>query len=439
MADRYVWSGATGAADGTTWADAYTTLAAAAAVDTAGDNIYVAQDHSESTAGTTVFALAGTMASPTRILCANRAAEPPTAQANTGVIASTSTSTLAFTAACYVLDGLVFDIANSTGTPGFNGGGAANITALIRNTEIRLVGTNIGGRLDLATAAGARITYENVGVRFANAGQAMRSANGVQFFWNGGSLLSGGTSPTTLIIPSGPANLYIRGLDLSNASAGINLITAGNSVRSVWQNCRLPASWSGAFVTGTIGNYTERYEFYNCDSADTNYRIYVRDYSGTLDQETTIVRTGGASDGTTPLSWRIVTTANAKETPVPFVTPPISVWNETVGSSVTATVEIIHDSVTDLTDAEVWVEVEYLGTSGFPLSSTITDQRSDILGSAANQATSAASWATTGMTNPNEQKLSVTFTPQEKGFITARVFVGKASYTLYVDPEITVT
>jgi hypothetical protein len=34
--------------------------------------------------------------------------------------------------------------------------------------------------------------------------------------------------------------------------------------------------------------------------------------------------------------------------------------------------------------------------------------------------------------------LSVTFTPQMKGFFIARVVVAKPSYTVYVDPVLTV-
>jgi hypothetical protein len=43
------------------------------------------------------------------------------------------------------------------------------------------------------------------------------------------------------------------------------------------------------------------------------------------------------------------------------------------------------------------------------------------------------------MSNPNEQKLSVTFTPQEKGVIHATIRVAKASYTVYVDPLLQVS
>jgi len=113
-------------------------------------------------------------------------------------------------------------------------------------------------------------------------------------------------------------------------------------------------------------------------------------------------------------------------------------WNETVGSAITATIEIVHDSVTNITDQQIWMEVQYLGTSGTPLALFVDDAAADYITAAADQADSSASWTTTGLTNPNTQKLVVTFTPQEIGIIRCRVVLAKPSYTIYVDPLLTV-
>jgi hypothetical protein len=43
------------------------------------------------------------------------------------------------------------------------------------------------------------------------------------------------------------------------------------------------------------------------------------------------------------------------------------------------------------------------------------------------------------LTNPNAQKLAVTFTPQQAGYIHCRVMVAKASATYYVDPMATLS
>ena len=43
------------------------------------------------------------------------------------------------------------------------------------------------------------------------------------------------------------------------------------------------------------------------------------------------------------------------------------------------------------------------------------------------------------MSNPNKQKLSVTFTPQQIGTIKCRVCLAKTSKTVYVDPIATLS
>jgi hypothetical protein len=229
----------------------------------------------------------------------------------------------------------------------------------------------------------------------------------------------------------------VEGLDLSEFSSSLNIASAVGSARLIIRNCKLPASWAGSLYTGTkIAG--ARIEMHNCDSADTNYHMQIEDFCGAIVTETTIVRTGGASDGTTPISWKMASNSTAEYPLLTLDTPEIVVWNSTVGSSITVTVETVTDNVT-LTDAECWLEVQYLGTSGRPLSTVITDAKADVLASAANQTSSSETWTTTGLTTPTKQALSVTFTPQEAGYLHAVVRLAKASATVYVDPELTVT
>lgn len=176
----------------------------------------------------------------------------------------------------------------------------------------------------------------------------------------------------------------------------------------------------------------------NCDSADTHYTYRKHAQLGTIRDETTIVRTGGQDVDGTGISLKMVTNANAEFPMLTLDTFELQKEVTSVGSSVTATVEFLHDSVTALTDAEIWLDIQYLGTSGLPISSFISDGISVVVAPAA-QASSSETWTTTGMTNPNKQKLSVTFTPQEAGMIIATVRLAKASYTVYVDPKITLS
>jgi hypothetical protein len=114
-------------------------------------------------------------------------------------------------------------------------------------------------------------------------------------------------------------------------------------------------------------------------------------------------------------------------------TDEILVWNETVGSPVTIHCHTVTDGVT-LTDADCWLEVQSLSTSGFPVSSFVSDS-AGVLASASNQDSSTETWTTTGLTSPIRQRLSVTVTPQEKGWISAVVRVVRPSTTIYVCPK----
>lgn len=430
--------------NGTTWALAKATLAGAAAIDAAGDTIYVSDNHAESNGATQNIALAGTLASPVKVLCADDAAEPPTASATTATAATTGAFGFAFTGTGYVR-GIAF-----TAGSGSNGGsGEANIRMNQSSTSATLVfencdfilGTTATSQQIVVGSSGDNVAHAtrwvNCDVKFANASQNI-SIRRTFFQWDGGSLLSGGTSPTTLFSASAAhSSCQISGLDLTNAGQSINLFAAGVNGRRVIRNSKLPANWNGSLASGTFVS-GERVEMYNCDSADTNYRIWIEDYAGDLYSETTIVRSGGATDGTTPISWKLVSTANA-EFPLPtFDTPEIVRWNDTTGSAITVTVEIVTDNVT-LKDDEIWLEVQYLGTSTRPLSTFASDCKTDPIPAGVNQTTSSVTWTTTGLTTPTKQKLSVAFTPQEKGFIHAVVKLARASTTVYVDPVLTVT
>jgi hypothetical protein len=93
MAVYYVYSGAAGSNNGSSWVNAFTTLTTAFATEVAGDTLYVAHDHAESTAGSITLTSSGTSSNPTKVVCVNRSGSVPpvsadrmaTAQATTGL------------------------------------------------------------------------------------------------------------------------------------------------------------------------------------------------------------------------------------------------------------------------------------------------------------------------------------------------------------------
>jgi len=450
VANIYVRSSDGNDADnGSTWALAKALLQGAAAIDAAGDDIFLASSHSQSTAGTLTLAFAGTPWNPVRALSVNDSAEPPTALLAGASIVTTGASDLTITGSAYL-----WGLTLSAGSGAVNADlklndiGAGDNRQVYENCTLRQGGTGPSARLVIGANASSNsdpnwTKWINCTARFARAAGGILAQCG-HFIWEGGGIEAGGTALTTaLFLPpvSGRPNIVTMiGVDLTELGAACSIFTASASGLQLctMMNCKLPASWSGTLVTGTK-KAQGRYSMYNCDNADTNYRLWIEDFSGAIRDETTIVKTGGASDGTTPIAWKMTTDSNANEAVSPLISDPIPVWIDSTGASKTVEVDFVHDGATALQDDEVWMEVEYLGTSGYPISSKATCKRASVLTSPADHASSSATWTTTGLGTPNKQKLSVSFTPAEKGVAFIRIFHGKPSQTIYVDPKPTVS
>ena len=104
--------------------------------------------------------------------------------------------------------------------------------------------------------------------------------------------------------------------------------------------------------------------------------------SGALDQETTIVRTGGASDGTTPIS--LEGRHDGQLQLFAAVRMPADRDLERrhrLGR--TATVEGIWGGGAVPNDDDVWLDVEYLGDASSPQGSFVNDGKANLLTTAA--------------------------------------------------------
>lgn len=448
MANLYVRSTDGSDADnGTTWALAKATLAGAAAIDAAGDVIYVSQAHSESTGSAISFTFAGTLAAPVKVICGNDAAEPPTAVSDAGVVATSGGSSITIAGIAYIY-GLTFRASANNGGANISISPTGDGFLELEQCLLHLNSTNSGNTITIGNNTGAeKVTFVDTEIKFNNTGQGI-AVNSCHFEIIGGAIASGSTALTSGFIRNSATargfDVLVSGTDLSNLGSASYLAKPGQAAsKIVFRNCRLPASWTGGLVTAAVTYAGCRVEMHNCDSTDTNYRLWIEEYAGSIVSDTGVYNDAGASDGTTRLSWKMVSSANVKYPLTYLVSPEIVRWNETTGSAITCTVEIVHNSQGSgtngvLNNDECWLEVMYLGTAGYPLGTWITDCKADVLATAAAQDTSSAAW-TGDSSGWDTQKLAVTFTPQEKGFIHARIVVAKASATVYVDPLITVT
>jgi hypothetical protein len=443
MAVYYVKSGATGAANGSTWADAYTTLGAAVAVATNADTIYVSQAHSDNAGGTFSFPATPGL----KVICANDSAQPPTSVATGGSTAVPSSAGLLING-CVFIYGLTF--LGNAGTSGANaialGGNNAGPNYVQLDTcrlEVRGTNTTIGVFTGVSPASNSfqesEVHLKDCVLKFQNTSQGVipRCAH-VTF--EVVSFDATGAAPAQAIrcraLNQGAGRFLWSGGDISHVGTALVESEAANEAQDItFVNCRIPSG--AALVSGTVRPGGPKVRMHNCDSGATNYRSAQTDFTGSTLSETTIVKTGGASDGETPLSWRMVSTASAV-IGAELISPAIAVWNDDTGSPLTIEVDVLTDGIT-LTDQEIWLKVQYLGSASYPTGFFLSDRNADLLASGVAQASSAATWTTTGLSSPVAQKLSVTVTPQMKGFIQATVHLAKPSTTVYLDPKLTVT
>lgn len=439
MASYYVWSGATGTGTGASWANAFTTLVTAFVTEVAGDTLYVAHDHVESAANLTL-ASSGSVSNPTKVICVNRAGSVPPVSADrraTATASSTTNSNLTITG-CTHYDGIIF-------TAGAGSSSSANLGLLdtdlhwlrFDNCSLRL-GITAGASAiffgGFASTLGATyVELNNTTISCAATTHLIRIGSTIRWRNTPSALL--GTIPSTIFTPvfRQGGSVDCAGIDLSAAGSGKTICSAasqGQSNRFKFLDCKLDAAVTRS--TSFSGNV--EVDFVRSGASGVNYTVYSQRITGTLTEETIIVRTGGASDGTTTLAWKIVTTSNSFYS-LPFECPPIAIWNDTTGSSVTATVEGIWGGGAVPNDDDVWIDVEYLGDAASPQASFVNDGKADLLATAAGQTTSSATWG--GSTT--KFKLNVSFTAQQKGWIYCRVKCAKASSTFYVDPLVTLT
>jgi hypothetical protein len=177
-----------------------------------------------------------------------------------------------------------------------------------------------------------------------------------------------------------------------------------------------------------------------CDSGATAYKSARYQYEGTETTEPSITRVGGASDPTGQAqSRKIVTTANSQWLR-PFKAEPYAIWNPTTGANVTVTVYGTINAGALPNNDDIWLEVEYLGSSASPLGTIVMTTKSNLLAANAAVASDASTWNGGGSgAGWSPFKLTTTLSapqPGMAGYLNARVRAAKASTTFYLDPKV---
>lgn len=398
----------------TLWADATIDLNRSAANESAGDRINFSQAHSETGAVAIAVTLTGTQTLPVLLVAGNDAAAPPTAEA-TAIITTTVGSAITFTGTYFKLKNFTINCGSAANTATLILNNAAGGNAAYENCAFKLPNTSATSAIRPFGNTACRTVWKNCDVSFGHASHGIAPLSHGEFVWDGGSILSGGTAPTTLFIGSASSAFFtyrLNGLSLSNGGAAMNLfgaLTGASAGDFRIQNSILPASWTGNLVSGTNGA-SARYEMINCDAsgADTNYRIRVQDGNmGNIVSDDAIYRAPGLGtnswmyNGATQvvgISHKYSTSSAALFQGPGLRGLPLAGLNTVIDPTTSHVITCYFTTpgqadFTPLTDKDIGLLVEYQGNSASPQSKFAQDLISNVYGTEADQsADTAGDW-----------------------------------------------
>jgi hypothetical protein len=277
--------------------------------------------------------------------------------------------------------------------------------------------------------------FVNCTFSFSNVGQGLQVGAGPITWRNTPDPCFLGTIPNPIIKPNGatPAFMLIEGVDLTSAGSNTLFLNSNAATLFTVKNCKLHAGpIVGSF---TVSAATLNIDIVNSDSGANVYRNERYHQLGQTTTSTTVVRTGGATDGTTPISHYIQPTSLARPFR-PYNSLPLMIWNDVVGVTRTVT---LYGAVNILTalprNDQFWFDLEYMGTSGLPIASLISTGLATPLSASATVAvTDGSTWSGLGGSNAIFS-MSASFTAQQKGYVVVYP-KASATYNVYVDPKL---
>ena len=415
--------------------------ATAATWGAAGNDIYIA-DNSAETSTAQILINLGTSTSPSRFLSVDHtAAMPPNAAAlkpgatfttsaastNTIIISSSAQAENYIYGCTFIVTGAVPGVAIIFGNV---------VSARVRFESCAFIlgsGTIATSTISAGSGTVGMAEYINCSFGFSVAGQFIYWSAGFHTWRDTPNPCFTGTVPNTPLhaFATTPCTALFEGIDFSSAS-GTLFSTALSGTFFTLKNCKMNAgSVVGAFAAAQLAL---QIDLINCDGGGAIYRNERYNIYGNLLTSKGIYRTGGAVDGGVPISQNIAATSFCRPQR-PFLGFPLSIWNDTVGSPVTVTVYGALNGVsTRPTNAQFWFDMEYMADPASPLSSSAGSGLANALSTPVTYAADAVSnWVGLVATNA-PFAMSVTVTPQQKGYFTIYPKAG-TSGSVYFDPK----
>lgn len=439
MADIYVSSSGSNTSPYDTWAKAATSFATAVTLAAAGDVIHVASGFTQSLTSTTTYTFAGTTKNPVIVVVENTSTGAFVEKGAT--LASTSSSSVNV-AGSVDSWGLNIEVGsgpvNARLTLGVN---TANAVQRFHQCNLKALGTGTSARLGISqsvSAAGRQIIFDRVDVYAGGSSSSLGvfSPGIVDFEMYGGSIEA--PSFVNIVEPNvgtgRGSRMRFFGVDMSACPSGLNFMRPGGSSLEICEayDCRMPSGWSGAPFdsagTPGIGQFAD---MWNCGNSSAKFAHWSSRYAGSVKSNTGVYADSGASVSSVGYSLEMLPNAAAALGGVQLNTPWFGRWEATTGSQ-QIDVEIAHAG-SNLTNAQVWLEVRYMSQSGYPLGPRTSNRVASPRSTPVAHDTSSHTWIGSG--TGTKQKLSVTVNPQREGYFQARVVMSDNPVSsLFVDP-----
>jgi hypothetical protein len=421
----YGWS----AAAGNTY-----TLGTAGNVRTAGgDRVFVSSDSTETITGNNYSFTNSNNWSGLSIISVNRAGSVPPGAAD---VLAGATVTLSNTGGLFFdtwtsifYQGITFNMATS----GWNLNSSANKASYFKDCAIVMTQA---ASSRVTSGSPADIIWDNTTYRVGNATSTIGpQTNAFDLTWiNTPSAIQGATIPATLIAQFGAAGsrYTFRGVDLSAITGTLVGSPNGAGAKVLLDSCRIASGVTRMYTPAASHPGGDIVELVNCFDGTNVVNERYRS-AGIVTTERTTTMSGGATDGSGAFSFKLVSSSRAERLVEALDTFYFDIEYLTTGASKTATVEIISSAT--LNDNDVFLTLEYLGTSGSTLAAYTSSKPTSLSSTALP--TSSVTWNSPPAT-PVKQYLQVTFTPLTAGRVRGRVHLGKASTTIWVNPQIAI-
>lgn len=342
----------------------------------AGDTFYVGDDHAATQSSSLTLTSPGTVSAPDTIICIDKTVAPPTTVTHlktTATETTTGNSFYAFSAIGF-FQGITFSAGTGATAQSvlLNTGSATSGNLIFKNCGFKKLGTTASttGAIRFGSSTNTysnKIILDNCTMEFGATGDVLGSYNSHVRWINTPTAITGATLPNKLIYFNTTPGSYLQleGVDLSALSSKSLIADTCQMGTVKLINCKLPSTFTLTPTTPVAGF---ELEVINCASDTTNYNLNRYQRSGSQVTVTNPIRTGGASDEVTSYSWNVTSTSSVSFN-TPYQTFPLAVWNATTGSNRTITIYGVYNGSDDAKNGDIWLEVEYLGSSATPQAS----------------------------------------------------------------------